>query len=118
MTILLVLVGTAMQIVVPVVVQQIVDGEILGQEGVDVAGVVRRGLIGVTGILLAAFAGRTAQLRLARASSHGLSDLRVLTFRHLHRLSILHVQGERRGALVARVTSDVTVSKSLVCCPR
>jgi putative ABC transport system ATP-binding protein len=30
-----------------------------------------------------------------------------MTFEHLHRLSVLHVEGERRGALVARVTSDV-----------
>jgi putative ABC transport system ATP-binding protein len=106
-TLVLVFLGTAMQIVVPVVVQQIVDGEILTEGGVDVRGVAVRGLLGVVGIVIAAFAGRTAQLRLARASAHGLSDLRVLTFRHLHRLSILHVQGERRGALVSRVTSDV-----------
>jgi putative ABC transport system ATP-binding protein len=45
--------------------------------------------------------------RLARSSAAGLADLRVATFRHLHRLSMLHVQSERRGALVGRVTSDV-----------
>ncbi|HSG78100.1 MAG TPA: ABC transporter ATP-binding protein [Acidimicrobiia bacterium] len=106
-TVALVVLGTAMQIVVPVVVQQIFDSEILAAGGVDVGGVALRGLLGVSGILVAAVAGRTAQLRLARASAHGLSDLRVLTFRHLHRLSMLHVQGERRGALVSRVTSDV-----------
>ncbi|MDX1691704.1 MAG: ABC transporter ATP-binding protein [Acidimicrobiia bacterium] len=106
-TLLLVVVGTAMQLVVPIVVQQIFDREILAAGGVDVGGVVRSGILGVIGILVAAVAGRTAQLRLARASAHGLSDLRVLTFRHLHRLSMLHVQSERRGALVSRVTSDV-----------
>jgi len=35
--------GTAMQIVVPIVIQQIVDGQILAAEGVDVGGVALRG---------------------------------------------------------------------------
>src|SRR4030042_10791 len=50
---------------------------------------------------------REGLCRLLPASATGLSDLRVATFRHLHRLSLLHVEGERRGALVSRVTSDI-----------
>ena len=38
----------------------------------------------------------------------GCKQLRVKLFEHLHRLSILHVQAERRGALVSRVTNDIT----------
>ena len=106
-TVLLMTAGTAMQVVVPIAIQQIVDGEILAPGGVDV--------------------GRRPAPRLPRSGRHrgggrgpppgpgahadrlglGLSDLRVVTFRHLHRLSILHVEGERRGALVSRVTSDI-----------
>ena len=33
--------------------------------------------------------------------------MRVRTFRHIHDLSMLHQQSERRGSLVSRVTSDV-----------
>ena len=31
----------------------------------------------------------------------------MAAFRHLHRLSVLHVESERRGTLVSRVTSDI-----------
>jgi len=45
--------------------------------------------------------------RLFRATESGLARLRVTTFRHVHDLSVLHQQAERRGSLVSRVTSDV-----------
>lgn len=106
-TLLLLALGTAMQIVVPVVVQQIVDAEILAPGGVDMGGVLLRGGAALGAIVLAAFARRLGLVRLLTASATGLADLRVSTFRHLHRLSILHVEGERRGALVSRVTSDM-----------
>lgn len=107
LTLLLMAVGTAMQIVVPIVIQQIIDGEVLAPDGVDLAGVLLRGGIALAAIVMAAAARRLGLIRLLRASATGLSDLRVSTFRHLHRVSILHVEGERRGALVSRVTSDI-----------
>jgi ATP-binding cassette subfamily B protein len=107
LTLVLMTAGTAMQIVVPIVIQQIVDGEVLAPEGVDVSGVLFRGLLALAAIVAAAIARRFGLVRLLAASAAGLSDLRVVTFRHLHRLSILHVEGERRGALVSRVTSDI-----------
>jgi ATP-binding cassette subfamily B protein len=106
-TVLLAMAGTAMQIVVPIVVQQIIDGEVLAEGGPGVSGVLTRGLAAVGAIVAAAAIGRVALVRLTTAAATGLSDLRVTTFRHLHRLSILHVEAERRGALVSRVTSDV-----------
>jgi putative ABC transport system ATP-binding protein len=97
-----------MQVVVPVVVQQIIDNSVLRPEGIDVAGAFARGGIALAAILIAAVASRASVVRLVTSSATGLSDLRVGTFGHLHRLSILHVEAERRGALVARVTSDVS----------
>ncbi len=107
LTLLLMTAGTVMQIVVPIAIQQIVDGEILASEGVDVGGVLLLGLLALGAIVAAAFARRLGLVRMLTASASGLSDLRVVTFRHMHRLSILHVEGERRGALVSRVTSDI-----------
>jgi ATP-binding cassette subfamily B protein len=107
LTFLLMTAGTAMQIVVPIAIQQIVDGEILAPDGVDVGGVLRLGFLALAAIVAAAAARRLGLVRMLTASATGLSDLRVVTFRHLHRLSILHVEGERRGALVSRVTSDI-----------
>jgi putative ABC transport system ATP-binding protein len=96
-----------MRLVVPLVVQQIIDREILAPEGPQAGGLLVRGGLAAAAIVLAVLAGRAALIRLATAAATGLSDLRVLTFDHLHRLSILHVEAERRGALVSRVTSDV-----------
>ena len=45
--------------------------------------------------------------RLFTVSETALADVRTRTFRHIHDLSMLHQQSERRGALVSRVTSDV-----------
>lgn len=107
LTVLLAVVGVAMQVVVPVLVQQMIDEEILAEAGPDTSGALLRGGLALAAISVAVFAWRAALIRLAVAAASGLSDLRVLTFRHLHRLSMLHVQAERRGALVSRVTSDI-----------
>lgn len=107
LTVSLAVLGTALTVAIPVVVQQIIDEEVLAPGGVDVEGAAIRGGIALVFMLLSAIARRSSTFRLARASAVGLSDLRVKVFDHLHRLSVLHVQAERRGALVARVTSDV-----------
>ena len=52
-------------------------------------------------------AQRTAVARLGHRSEEALYGLRVRLFEHIHRLSIADHSEERKGALVARVTSDV-----------
>ncbi len=105
-TIVLAFAGTASQVVVPILIQQMTDNEILAEGGVDVQGAVTLGGIALLAIAAGVAAQRAALARLATSSATGLADLRVGTFRHLHQLSMLHVQSQRRGALVARVTSD------------
>jgi len=107
LTLMLAVLGTALQLVVPITVQRIIDSVLLGGGGVDVSSAVTSGAIALVAIGLAMWARRTSLARLARSSVTGLTDLRVTTFRHLHKLSMLHVQAERRGALVSRVTSDI-----------
>ena len=106
LTLGLAVVGTALQLVVPITVQQIVDTVLLASD-VDVGSVVALGGLAVAAVVLAMWARRTSLARLARSSVSGLTDLRVTTFEYLHKLSMLHVQAERRGALVSRVTSDI-----------
>lgn len=106
-TLLLAVVGTALQIVVPVVLQQIIDSEILGTGDVNPTNVVSKGLAALVAIVLAGVARWMSLKRLVFSSARGLAQLRVKTFDHLHRLSIIELQSERRGVLVARVTSDV-----------
>lgn len=107
LTLVLAVVGTALQIVVPVVLQQIIDNEILGSDQIDTAAVARRGGFALVAVMLAMVARFVSLRRLVRSSASGLAQLRVKTFDHLHRLSMLELQAERRGALVARVTSDI-----------
>ena len=106
-TVTLAALGTAIQIVVPIVVQRIVDNEILAPGGVDVGGTLTLGVVALIAMAVAMVVRRAALVRLAVRAAEGLSDLRVTTFAHLHRMSVLHIEAERRGSLVSRVTSDV-----------
>ena len=108
MTLVFAAVGTAGNLVVPIAVQRILDQEILGGGPISMSAVgVLLGLAAV-GLVVAATATRTALRRLVVASSRGLAQLRTATFRHIHDLSVLHVEAERRGTLVSRVTSDIS----------
>jgi putative ABC transport system ATP-binding protein len=105
-TLTLAVFGTALQLVVPITVQRITDSVLLASE-VDTDDVLLAGAVALLAVVLAWWARRTSLARLARSSVTGLTDLRVTTFEYLHKLSMLHVQAERRGALVSRVTSDI-----------
>lgn len=107
LTLTLAVLGTALQLVVPITIQKIIDSVLLGGGGVGVSSAVTSGSIALIAVALAMWARRASLARLARSSVTGLTDLRVTTFEHLHKLSMLHVQSERRGALVSRVTSDI-----------
>lgn len=107
LTLLLALAGTAGHVVVPVVIQQVLDREVLAGGPVHLGIVAAATLLSMAVLVGAMVATRAALLRLVRATAHGLAELRVATFRHIHDLSALHVEAERRGALVSRVTSDV-----------
>ncbi|MFP5309245.1 MAG: ABC transporter ATP-binding protein [Actinomycetes bacterium] len=107
LTLLLATLGTVGQLVVPIAVQQVLDREVLTDGAPDLT-VVALAAAGAVVVLVGSMAAnRTALLRLVRATADGLAELRVATFRHVHDLSTLHLQAERRGVLVARVTSDV-----------
>ena len=107
LTLALAFFGTALQIVVPILLQQVIDNEILGSSDVDPGSVVRRGLLALIFVIAAMGARFWSLRRLVVSSATGLAQLRLVTFRKLHRMSLLELQSERRGALVARVTSDI-----------
>jgi len=106
-TLVLAVIGTALQLAVPIVLQLIIDNEILGADEADVAAAIRLGLIALVAVLFATAARWFSLRRLMRSAAWGLAELRISTFRHLHKMSMLDLQAERRGAMVARVTSDV-----------
>ncbi len=105
-TLALAMVGAAGRVVIPILVQQSIDkGFQDGEVQVDV--VVQLALVGLVVILIATWCQRTAVARLGMRSEEALYGLRVRLFEHIHRLSIADHNDERKGALVARVTSDV-----------
>ena len=108
LTLFLAMTGQAITVVTPIVIQQIIDKEILNPDGIDMSNVVVMAGVALVALIVGVFIGRISLLRLVRTSSSGLSDLRTRTFDHLMRQSVLHVQAERRGNLVSRVTSDIS----------
>jgi ATP-binding cassette, subfamily B, bacterial len=106
-TVLLAIVGTAGQLVVPIAIQQVLDNEVLGSDRIDLVRVAAYCGGALALLVVALLANRSALMRMIRAGADGLHQLRTAAFRHIHDLSVLHVQSERRGVLVARVTSDI-----------
>ena len=106
LTLGLAMVGAGGRVVVPILVQQSIDRGFTNS-GVKVGVVTMMAAVAVVLVLLATWAQRTAVLRLGTRSEEALYSLRVRLFEHIHRLSIADHSEERKGALVARVTSDV-----------
>ena len=105
-TIGIALVATAGRVIVPIAVQQIIDGG-LEDGAIDIGFVLQMTLIALAAVLITAGATGWMHLRLARVAETALSGLRIRAFRHIHDLSMLHQASEQRGVLVSRVTSDV-----------
>ena len=95
------------RIAVPVLIQQILDRGILGDQGYRPSFVYPACAVAVVAILGLFVLARATYLRLIRTAEDALFSLRVRTFEHIHRLSIADHTESRRGELVARITSDV-----------
>jgi ATP-binding cassette, subfamily B, bacterial len=105
-TFALALIATAGRVVVPIAVQQVIDRGLA--DGEPDLGLITWLVLGcAVVIMITAVAVFRMNVRLFRTTETALAGLRVRAFRHVHDLSVLHQQGERRGSLVSRVTSDV-----------
>ena len=99
-------IGAAGRVVVPLLIQQAIDNGLAdGDVQLDV--IVQMALIAVVAVIVSGLAYRMAALRLGERSERALHDLRVRLIRHIHQLSLADHNDERRGGLVARVTSDI-----------
>ncbi|SDD17466.1 ABC transporter ATP-binding protein [Glycomyces harbinensis] len=95
------------RLVVPIGAQQILDRGLLGEGGPDLGFVMVVAALGIAALIVTTAANYVMNRRLFVVSEHALANLRRKTFRHIHDLSMLHQQSERRGALTARVTTDI-----------
>lgn len=100
-------VGAVGRVVVPVLLQQAIDRGIQHSTGVRVGLVVQLGIFAAVAVLVSMVANRLAVVRLGVRSEEALFDLRRRLIHHIHHLSLADHNEERRGALVARVTSDI-----------
>ncbi|NYG56205.1 ABC transporter ATP-binding protein [Nocardioides perillae] len=114
-TLLLAVLATVGQVVVPIAVQQTLDRGLAGPDGPDLGFTVRMGLVAAAALVGTAVSQYVMTARLFRTAERGLATLRTKAFRHVHDLPLLTQNTERRGSLVSRVTSDVDqVSQFLV----
>ncbi|MEU8314017.1 ABC transporter ATP-binding protein [Micromonospora sp. NPDC048887] len=104
-TLALALVYMVGRVAVPVAVQRGIDHGIVGGLDLNVISLTVAITAGV--LVLTTACGYLMMRRLFTVSETALAGVRTRAFRHVHDLSMLHQQSERRGSLVSRVTSDV-----------
>lgn len=105
-TLLLAVIATSGKIIVPLAVQQTIDTGI-ATGNPDLPYITRMIAVCAVAVVLTALAGYLMNVRLYKATESSLATLRVRGFRHVHDLSVLTQNTERRGALVSRVTNDI-----------
>lgn len=95
------------KLIIPILIQQILDRGILGNDGFR-PGFVAASCAGAAVLtVLVLLLSRVTYLRLIRAAENTLRGLRVRAFEHIHRLSIAEHTATKKGVLVSRVTSDI-----------
>ncbi|GIE75938.1 multidrug ABC transporter ATP-binding protein [Actinoplanes philippinensis] len=95
------------RVAVPIAVQQGIDHGINGPAGPDPGVVLVVVALTLAALTISTLCGYLMTRRLFTVSETALGGLRSRTFRHIHDLSMLHQQSERRGSMVSRVTGDV-----------
>ncbi len=107
LTLVMAAVTAAGKLAVPILIQQILDRGVLGDDGFRPAFVYPACAATALVVMALYLVGRATYLRLVNAAEASLLALRVRAFDHIHRLSMAEHSEQRRGALVARVTSDI-----------
>ncbi len=106
-TVILAMFSAGGRVVVPVMVQQVLDRGVLGPDGVQMQVVLVATAISALIVLGVMVLSRITYLRVVTIAEENLAELRVRTFAHIHRLSVAELDESRRGVLTARVTSDI-----------
>ncbi len=114
-TLLFAVLATLGRVVVPIAVQQTLDRGLGAPGGPDTEFMTAMVIAAGVAIVVTGVASYFMTSRLFTSAERGLATLRIKAFRHVHDLPLLTQNTERRGALVARVTSDVDqVSQFLI----
>jgi ABC-type multidrug transport system fused ATPase/permease subunit len=106
-TVALAIFATAGRVAVPVAIQQGIDHGLRAAGGPDLGAIGTIVAVTAAVLVLTMLCAYWMNVRLYTVSESALAEIRTRTFRHIHDLSMLHQQSERRGSLVSRVTGDV-----------
>jgi len=106
-TVLMALIVAGGSLAIPVLIQQILDQGLRGEDGLRSNFIYISCAIAFIIVSFVIFAQRATYNRLVRVAETTILELRVRVFRHLHRLSLADHQEARKGILTARVTSDI-----------
>jgi ABC-type multidrug transport system fused ATPase/permease subunit len=98
---------TAGRAAVPVAIQVGIDDGVRAPGGPDLDVVAGAVAAAAAFLLGGTLCGYLMLRRLFTVSETALADVRVRVFEHVHKLSMHHLETERRGALVSRATGDV-----------
>ena len=107
LTVLMALIVAAGSLAIPVLIQQILDQGLRGEDGLRSNFIYTSCAIAFIIVSFVIYAQRATYNRLVRVAETTILELRVRVFRHLHRLSLADHQEARKGILTARVTSDI-----------
>jgi ATP-binding cassette, subfamily B, bacterial len=106
-TIGLAAIGTIGKVAIPIAIQQGIDKGLSAAGGPNMRVLIQIVAITVLVLSITLYCTYLMNVRLYTVSETALASVRTRTFRHIHDLSMLHQQAERRGSLVARVSTDV-----------
>ncbi|HEY8545123.1 MAG TPA: ABC transporter ATP-binding protein, partial [Acidimicrobiales bacterium] len=107
LTVLLAILTAAGKLALPILIQQVLDRGVRGEQGFRPWFVYGASAATAAAVVVLYLLARATYLRLVRATEASLLGLRLRSFAHIHKLSVAEHSDQRRGALVARVTSDV-----------
>ncbi len=105
-TLLFAVLAAAGKITVPLAVQQAVDTAV-DPAGINLERILLVCLVALGAVLASGLCTAFMNVRLIKAAETGLARLRERAFAHIHQLTVLTQNSERKGSLVSRVTSDV-----------
>lgn len=114
LTILFAIIGSVGRLIIPVLIQQVIDKGLLADDGFNARFTVTACAAAAVIVIAVMLLSRITYVRLVTTAEKILSNLRVKTFSHIHRLPMADHESTRRGELTSRVTSDIeTIARFL-----
>ncbi len=106
-TVVMAIINAVGRIIIPVLIQQILDKGILADNGFQAAFTLTACGLAFLVVIGLTLLSRVTYIRLVSTAEAMLRNLRVRAFAHIHSLSVADHNEAKRGVLTSRVTSDI-----------